>query len=185
MNLSRLMILGLLAERGPMHGHQIRRAGELANAEVWGGITGGALYAELRKLSGEALIRTVREEQVGRRPARTVYEITEEGHLELAIQRDAALDVVFSSADPVSVVLLFAAGGNDADLRERLAARSRLVAVQLDTMAAERERLTAQGLLPPLAIAAFRRGELRLEAELRWHEEFDSKLATDADRPGA
>jgi hypothetical protein len=30
------------------HGHQIRRAGELANAEVWGGITGGALYAELR-----------------------------------------------------------------------------------------------------------------------------------------
>jgi DNA-binding PadR family transcriptional regulator len=54
MNLSRLMILGLLTERGPMHGHQIRRAGELANAEVWGGITGGALYAGLRKLSGEA-----------------------------------------------------------------------------------------------------------------------------------
>ena len=42
MNLSRLMILGLLADRGPMHGHQIRRAGELTNAEVWGGITGGA-----------------------------------------------------------------------------------------------------------------------------------------------
>ena len=185
MNLSRLMILGLLAERGPMHGHQIRRAGELANAEVWGGITGGALYAELRKLSGEALIRAVREEQVGRRPARTVYAITEEGHLELAIQRDAALDVVFGSADPVSVVLLFAAGGNVADLRERLAARSRRVAVQLDAMASERERLTARGLLPPLAIAAFRRGELRLEAELRWHEEFDSSLAADADRPGA
>jgi hypothetical protein len=52
-------------------------------------------------------------------------------------------------------------------------------------MVSERERLTARGLLSPLAIAAFRRGELRLEAELRWHEEFDSKLATDADRPGA
>jgi DNA-binding PadR family transcriptional regulator len=34
---------------------------------------------------------------VGRRPARTVYEITEEGHLELAVQRDAVLDVIFSS----------------------------------------------------------------------------------------
>jgi DNA-binding PadR family transcriptional regulator len=179
------MILGLLAERGPMHGHQIRRAGELANAEVWGGITGGALYAELRKLSGEALIRAVREEQVGRRPARTVYEITEEGHLELAIQRDAALDVVFGSADPVSVVLLFAAGGSVADLRDRLATRSRRVAVQLDAMASERERLTALGLLSPLAIAAFRRGELRLEAELHWHEEFDAKLAADPDAPGA
>jgi hypothetical protein len=47
----------------------------------------------------------------------------------------------------VSVVLLFAV-------------RSRLVAVQLDTMAAERERLTARRLL-------------------------DSKLAAGADRPGA
>jgi DNA-binding PadR family transcriptional regulator len=178
------MILGLLAERGPMHGHQIRRAGELANAEVWGGITGGALYAELRKLAAEELIRAVREEQVGRRPARTVYEITEEGRLELTIQRDAALDVIFGSADPVSVVLLFAVGGNLDDLRERLAARSRRVAVQLDSMASERERLTAQGLLTPLATAAFRRGELRLEAELRWHEEFDAKLVPDAGRPG-
>jgi hypothetical protein len=114
-----------------------------------------------------------------------VYEITEEGHLELAIQRDAALGVVFGSADPVSVVLLFAAGGNAADLRERLAARGRRVAVQLDTMVSERERLTALRLLSPLAIAAFRRGELRLEAELRWHEEFGAKLAADADRRGA
>jgi DNA-binding PadR family transcriptional regulator len=185
MNLSRLMILGLLAERGPMHGHQIRRAGELVNAEVWGGITGGALYAELRKLSGEALIRALREEQVGRRPARTVYDITPEGHLELAVQRDAALDVVFGPADPVSVVLLFAGGGDLADLHERLAARSRRVALQLDTMAAERERLTAQALLSPLSVAAFRRGELRLEAELRWHEEFESKLAAGADGTGA
>jgi DNA-binding PadR family transcriptional regulator len=171
------MILGLLAGRGPMHGHQIRRTAELTNAEVWGGITGGALYAELRKLDGEGLIQALREEQVGRRPARTVYQITEEGRLELVIQRDAALDVVFGSADPVSVVLLFAAGADAAELGERLAARRRRVAGQLEAMAAERERLTGQGVLPPLAVAAFRRGELRLEAELAWHAEFERQLA--------
>ena len=177
MNLSRLMILGLLAGRGPMHGHQIRRTAELTNAAVWGGITGGALYAELRRLDGEGLIHAVRAEQVGRRPARTVYEITGDGHLELAVQRDAALEVVFGSADPVSAVLLFAAGADAADLGERLAARRRRVAVQLEAMAAERARLTRQGLLPPLAVGAFRRGELRLEAELRWHEEFGRRHA--------
>src|SRR5215472_17917194 len=177
MNLSRLTILGLLAERGPMHGHQIRRTAELTNAEVWGGITGGALYAELRKLDGEGLIQAVREEQVGRRPARTVYQITEEGRLELIVQREAALDVVFGSADPVSVVLLFAAGPDTADLAERLAARRRRVAGQLEAMAAERERLTGRGVLPALAVAAFRRGELRLEAELAWHDEFEGLLA--------
>ena len=171
------MILGLLAERGPMHGHQIRRLAELTNAEVWGGITGGALYAELRKLDGDGLVQAVRAEQVGRRPARTVYEITEEGRLELVVQREAALGVVFGSADPVSVVLLFAAGADASDLGERLAARRRRIAGLLEAMAAERERLAGQGLLPPLAVAAFRRGELRLEAELAWHEEFERQLA--------
>jgi DNA-binding PadR family transcriptional regulator len=180
MNLSRLMILGLLAERGPMHGHQIRRTAELTNAEVWGGITGGALYSELRRLDGEDLIRIVRAEQVGRRPARTVYEITDEGRLELIVQREAALDVLFGAADPVSVVLLFAAGGDATGLAERLAARRLRVAAQLEATADERRRLTEQGILSPLAIAAFRRGELRLEAELRWHEEFERQLATSA-----
>ena len=177
MNLSRLMILGLLAERGPMHGHQIRRIAELTNTAVWGGITGGALYAELRRLDGEGLIEAVREEQVGQRPARTVYQITEEGRRELVLQRDAALEVVFGPADPVSVVLLFAAGAQASELRERLAARRRRVDGELESMAAERERLTGQGGLPPLAVTAFRRGELRLEAELRWHEEFERQLA--------
>ena len=171
------MILGVLAERGPMHGHQIRRIAELTNAEAWGGITGGALYAELRRLDADGLVRAVREEQVGRRPARTVYQVTDEGRLELVVQRDAALDVIFGSADPVSVVLLFAAGADASDLGERLAARRRRIAGQLDAMAAERERLTGQGVLPPMAIAAFRRGELRLEAELRWHEEFERQIA--------
>jgi DNA-binding PadR family transcriptional regulator len=179
MNLSRLMILGLLAERGPMHGHQIRRTSELTNAEVWGGITGGALYAELRKLSGEGLIEAVREEQVGRRPARTVYQVTREGRLELVVQRDAVFEVVFGSADPLSVLLLFAAGADPAELGERLAARRRRVEVQLEAMTAERERLAEQRVLAPLAVAAFRRGELRLEAELRWHEEFGRQLAAD------
>ena len=179
------MILGLLAERGPMHGHQIRRTAELTNAEVWGGITGGALYAELRRLDGEGLIQAVREEQVGRRPARTVYQITAEGRLELVIQRDAALSVVFGSADSVSAVLLFAAGADPAELSEQLANRRRRIAAQLESMTGERERLTAQGILPPLAVAAFRRGELRLEAELRWHEEFERQLAAGLiDRPG-
>jgi DNA-binding PadR family transcriptional regulator len=177
MNMSRLMILGMLAERGPMHGHQIRRTAELTNAEVWGGITGGALYAELRKLDGEGLIEAIREERVGRRPARTVYQITQEGRLELVVQRDAALEVVFGSADPMSVVLLFAAGTDPSELSQRLAGRRRRIEGQLEAMIAERTRLTGQGVLSPLAVAAFRRGELRLEAELRWHDEFGRQLA--------
>jgi DNA-binding PadR family transcriptional regulator len=106
--LSRLMILGSLAEEGPMQGHQIRCAGELTNAEIWGGINGGAIYAELRRLDCDGPIHPIRAEQVGRRPARTIYEIIDEGRIE-----------------------------------------------------------------PPMAVAAFRRGELLLEAELAWRAELE------------
>jgi DNA-binding PadR family transcriptional regulator len=184
-NLSRLMILGLLTEQGPMHGHQIRRTGELTNAEIWGGITGGAIYAELRRLDGEGLVQPVREEQVGRRPARTIYGITDEGRLELVIQRKAALETLFPYPDPVSVVLLFAAGA-DLDLRERLRARRNKLEAQIAAMSVERNRLTQKGVLPPMARAAFRRSELRFEAELRWHEEFEEQIGvTASQRPTA
>jgi hypothetical protein len=63
------------------------------------------------------------------------------------------------------------------ELSERLAGRRRRIEGQREAMTAERERLTGQGVLPPLAVAAFRRGVLRLEAELRWHEEFGRQLA--------
>jgi hypothetical protein len=41
----------------------------------------GALYRELRQMEGEGLVDAVRTEQVGRRPARTIYAITQEGWL--------------------------------------------------------------------------------------------------------
>lgn len=184
-NLSRLMILGLLAERGPMHGHQIRRLGELTNAAVWGGITGGALYAELRRLERDELVRPLRHEQVGKRPARTIFEITDEGRLELAVQRDQALESLHDAADPVSVVLLFAAGADPDDLHQRLAGRRFKVQAQLDAMVRERTLLASQGVLSPMALAAFRRGELRLEAELRWHEEFSAQPPAARQRRGS
>jgi hypothetical protein len=52
----------------------------------------------------------------------------------------------------------------------------RLICLEREAMTAERGRLTRTGVLPPLAVATFRRGELRLEAELRCHEEFGRQL---------
>lgn len=171
------MILGLLAERGPMHGHQVRRTSELVNAEAWGGITPGALYGELRRLRAESLIRPVRTEQLGRRPTRTVYEITDEGRLELSIQREAALDRILDGADALTVVLLFASGGRLGELRRRLAERRGKVVAQLEAMRSERRRLQEQDVLGLLEVAAFRRGEYRLEADLIWQAELDRSLS--------
>ena len=66
MSTTRLLVLGMLAERGPMHGHQLRRQAELVNVEAWGGVRVGALYGALHRMEAEGLIEPLRSEQPGR-----------------------------------------------------------------------------------------------------------------------
>src|SRR5487761_385024 len=97
------MTLGMLAQHGAMHGHQIRRWAEVTQVGEWGGVSVGAPYRELRVMEGEGLVSAVRTEQVGRRPARTVYEITGEGQFELAALRVQAFRGLQYGPDPVGV----------------------------------------------------------------------------------
>src|SRR5262250_994935 len=105
MNLTRLMALGTLARYGPQHGHQIRRLAEVTNVGEWGGVSVGALYRELRAMEREGLVERVRTEQVGRRPARTVYAVTGEGLLELGMLREQAIRSIHWWPDPLGVAL--------------------------------------------------------------------------------
>src|SRR5450432_3009336 len=138
MNLTRLMALGTLARYGPQHGHQIRRLADLTNVGEWGGVSVGALYRELRTMESEGLVETVRTEQVGRRPARTVYEITRDGQLELQSLRDQAIRPAGFGADSLGVALSFAADGMDPDeLRDILRARRNRLEISAVEIAAE------------------------------------------------
>lgn len=172
------MVLGQLAEHGALHGHEIRRRAERTDVAEWGGVPIGSLYRELHAMAEEGLVVAARSEQVGRRPARTVYEITAQGRGELAVLREQALREFSHPADPVGVALLFAGGLTTAEWAQLLAPRRRHISAVLASLAEERERHTAHGHLGPLAVAAFRRGELRLHAELTWYTECDQLLAS-------
>jgi DNA-binding PadR family transcriptional regulator len=174
--MSRLMVLGLLTTMGPMHGHQIRRMAEMTSVETWGGVSVGSLYRELHHMEEEGLVEPVRSEQVGRRPARTVYSITGEGARELRILREQALtDTQKPPADPVGVALLF--GGTEGeDLRYMLRYRRQTLANTVEFLTAEKGQLVARGV-PPIAVSVYRRGELHLLAELTWHDEIESLLS--------
>ena len=178
MNLTRLMALGTLARYGPQHGHQIRRLADLTNVGEWGGVSVGALYRELRAMEGEGLVETIRTEKVGRRPARTVYEITRDGQMELQSLREQAIKPAGFGADPLGVALTFAAEGMDPDeLRVTLRARRNRLEITAVELAAELDRLTAKGYLGVFQAAIMRRGVMHHEAEVRWHDELDAVLA--------
>jgi DNA-binding PadR family transcriptional regulator len=180
------MALGTLARYGPQHGHQIRRIAEVTNVGEWGGVSVGALYRELRVMERDGLVERVRTEQVGRRPERTVYQITAEGHLELITLREQAIGPAgLSGPDPVGVALSFASFGVDrAELRATLQVRRNRLAISAEEIAASRERLVAKGYIGALQAGIMRRGQMHLEAEVRWHDELDKVLATDVPLAG-
>jgi DNA-binding PadR family transcriptional regulator len=79
MSATRMMILGLVQWMQPVHGYDVRRELLSWSADKWANVQPGSIYHGLRKLSEEQLLREVATEQVGARPARTTYEITEKG----------------------------------------------------------------------------------------------------------
>lgn len=169
MNLSRLMVLGLLATEGPMHGHQIRRTAEQTSVESWGGVNVGALYRELHRMQDDGLVEAVGTEQVGRRPTRTVYAITDAGRANLVTLRAEAFRGNDGYLDAVGVALQFGGPGEPGELDELLHYREQVLRAHLEQLTAERIRFGNQ--LSAAAVAVYRRGELRLSAEIAWHAE--------------
>jgi DNA-binding PadR family transcriptional regulator len=172
------MVLGTLSQHGPRHGHEIRRIAEVTNVGEWGGVSVGALYRELRAMEAEGLVEAVRTEQVGRRPARTVYAITSEGVVELRLLAEQAIRSTQPPPDPLGVALSFAATGTDREeLTSWLRSRREIFALHVAELEAERQRLVSRGHLGPLQAAVMYRGQLHAETEVRWHDEFAKTLA--------
>jgi DNA-binding PadR family transcriptional regulator len=102
-NLLALAVLSALAQR-PMHPYEIattlRGQGKDQDMEIkW-----GSLYTVVRNMEKHGLIAAVESSREGRRPERTVYEITDEGRAEMA---DWARELVSA---PVTEHPRFAAG---------------------------------------------------------------------------
>jgi DNA-binding PadR family transcriptional regulator len=176
MRVVRLLVLGTLATRGPMYGHQIRRVAEMINVEAWSEIRPGSLYHALHQLEGEGLIEAVRTERKGRLPARTVYGITAEGETELRTLRDRGLREIQPARDPFDVALWVAVGRPAEELEFTLRQRLQSIRLQLEAVVQERRQLVQEGALPAVGLILMRHGEVRLEAEMRWHAELLESL---------
>ena len=174
MNSTRLFVLGALARSGPMHGHQIRREAQTDRTELWTDVKAGSLYGALHRMQEEGIIRAVRTEQEGNRPARTVYAVTPEGFKEFAVHRDEALREARIRPDPVDLALQNTQDLPEEALRAVLEDRRRALAGQLEAWNHLQE--TAAPHIRGLERMIFRHTELRLRAELAWHDELLTEL---------
>ena len=167
MNPTRLFVLGALARRGPMYGHQLRRDARMDRADLWSDVRPGSLYGALHRLAAEGLIEPLRTEQSGNLPARTVYAITAEGHRELRALRAEALGEVGLRPDPVDLALAMSGDLDDDTLRGYIEDRIRALAPRRPSSTTTGSALAGpdRGRRPGVEHA-----RLRIEAELAWHQ---------------
>jgi DNA-binding PadR family transcriptional regulator len=168
MNPTRLFVLGALARRGPMYGHQLRRDARMDRTEMWSDVRPGSLYGALHRLAAEGLIEPVRTEQSGNLPARTVYAITAEGQRELRALRAEALSQVGLRPDPVDLALVMSADLDEDTLRGYVEDRVRVLAA----VAAQFDRHPGRAW-PDQTVAddlVVEHARLRIGAELAWHQ---------------
>lgn len=174
MNSTRLFVLGSLARRGPMHGHQIRRAAQVDRTELWADVKPGSLYGALHRMAAEGVIEAVRTEREGNLPARTVYAITEDGLGELSAHRGEALEDTRLRPDPVDLALQYTQGLAEEELIAAVQARRQALAAQLTSWMNLHE--VARPHLTGLEPTTFDHTLTRLRAELEWHDRLLQEL---------
>jgi len=167
---TRLLILGLVRWAQPVHGYDVRRELLSWNADKWANVAPGSIYHALKKLAEEGLLREVGTEQVGARPARTSYEMTDKGERVFQEMLREYWWEYRQPADPFLVAFAFLPA---LPRREAMAAL-RTRAQQLRAQASNLEIGLDEGWVnrdnPPHVAEMFRLGIVRMEAEADWCE---------------
>jgi DNA-binding PadR family transcriptional regulator len=165
-----MMILGLVQWMQPVHGYDVRRELLSWSADKWANVQPGSIYHALRKLSEEGLLREVSTEQVGARPARTSYEITEKGAAEFqSLLRNTWWNLA-ATPDPFMAAFAFL----PALPREEAASALRNRAVQLRAAVQQLEAAMAAEWAdkkPVYVNWMWEREVARAEAEIAWLEQ--------------
>ncbi len=170
----RLVILGLLRER-PLYGYEIKKLIQERMGD-WTAIAFGSIYFALAKLTAEGFIEKIAEEQEGRRPSRSVYQITEPGQKEfrrLLRQVWGGMERQYFTFD---LGLFFMEALPAPEAREHLARRITALEKALAKLDRHRLQTMTHPQTPPLAEAIFEHTQVHLRAELDWLQGLQAKV---------
>ena len=170
----RLFILGSLAQRGEMHGHQLRLLAEEEHLHLWTDISVGALYGAIKRLAVEGLIDVVRTEREGNFPERQIYAISEAGREALASIRFEQLTTLTFRSDPFDLAITRLDGDRLDDVQHTI--EGRLAA--LEALLAETEVANARAE-PHLTLSetfAMNHREHRIRSEIDWHRDLLARV---------
>ena len=161
-----LAVMALLYER-PMHPYEMvslmRERGKHESVRL----RYSSLYSVVAALEREALISSRETVREGRRPERTVYELTEEGRVEFLSWLRELLSEPAKEYTRFAAGLSFLAAVPPAEAAELLRRRARLLEGEVEEMRSRLDEVAEQGLSRLFLVESEHELILR-EAELSW-----------------
>ena len=170
----RLVILGLLRER-PLYGYEIKQIIE-EHMSDWTSIAFGSIYFALDKLADEKFVEKVQAEQENKRPARSVYQITDQGRREfLQLLRNSwrQAERQYFSLD---ICLFFLESLPLDEVKNYLQLRQSSLQTTLEYLSSHRAEQMSLPEVPRLATAIFDHTLVHTQAELSWVSDLLQRL---------
>jgi DNA-binding PadR family transcriptional regulator len=163
-NLLGMAVLRLLAER-PQHPYELRQRMRDEGLDRMIKVTHGALYYAVESLVKAELIAPAGVSRQGRRPERTVYEITDAGREAAGDRLRELLATVAPEPTTFGAALAFLSLLPAADAVRRLELRAVLLEGELAASSTRHDALIEHGV-PAIALVEMRHHHAHLQADL-------------------
>jgi len=162
-----LMVLVLLAE-APMHPYEMQRLMQWRGKDDVVRVQRGSLYPAVERLMRAGLIEPLETERAGRRPERTVYQLTDEGRDTANSWLTTMLRTVKNEFPEFPAALSFIPVMSVDDVRDNLLARVLILGKEVAAMRALAKDLREKYELPRLFAIEDEYKLAMLEAEHAW-----------------
>ncbi len=169
-----LVILGLLRER-PLYGYEIKQVIEERMGD-WASIAFGSIYFALDRLAEDSFVEKVSVEQVGKRPSRSVYQITQAGRERFMHLLRETWQQNDRQYYPIDICLFFIESLPIEEVKRHLRSRRTMLEQALVHIENHRAEELAMPYVPRVAAAIFDHTLFHTRAELAWVTDLLDKM---------
>lgn len=162
----RLVILGLLREK-PLYGYEIKQIIE-EHMNDWTSIAFGSIYFALDKLTEEKFVEKIGVEQPGKRPSRSVYQITDSGRDEFLQLLRNGWNEVEREFFAIDICLFFLDSLPREEVIQYLQQRIQIYQATLTHLQEHRTEQMSRPEVPALARTIFDHSQAHIQTEFNW-----------------
>lgn len=170
-----LAVLGMLAE-GSMHPYEMQRVMHQRHTDELLALKRGSLYHAINQLQRDGLIEPVETSREGRRPERTVYQITPDGQTELRLWMFELLSTPVNESSQFTAALAFIRHVTPEQALEHLQSRIGSLAAGIAVIQAVEHAVTS--LVGRASVLELEYQRALAQAEVSWLRSIAADLQT-------